>query len=401
MSPLSLARRLLPWLACALAVIALGYTWRWALVKSSERQRLHHAFSTGSTAFIFNLCPSTSLAEAPPPWARDMRARCVVGQPAWGTVEPGSARPELEVEKGSTWESLQLLSRLVLEISPGKLLSLLSLVVISLAGTLGLQRRGWLERQGLHRRITRGTALVMLTIVLVAVSLSLVLLDEKETLSLCEITGNTYANLLSVDARCSQQTMLLHDTQARLEKTRSELESRAQELEKLQREISSLGAMRDALGSFKTELQSQNESTQQLIRAVTGVTLEGLNKALDPLHADVKGLDTMLKTDLREDLRTLVRTELQEALQGEALQALIRRQVGAAVREDMGELVRGELRDSVKRALAERPAAPPPVPAPASVVPKPEPKPAPSLAVSKTVAPARKPTPPPAAPGKR
>ena len=100
--------------------------------------------------------------------------------------------------------------------------------------------------------MARGTALAMLTIVLFALSVSLVLLDEQDTLSMCQLTGNTYANLLSIDARCSQQTMLLRDTQALLAQKKDELDTRARELEDLKQEIASLGAMRDALGTFKT-----------------------------------------------------------------------------------------------------------------------------------------------------
>ncbi len=406
MSPRNFVKQALPWVALVLAIAALGYTWRWALSKSSERQRMHHAFSTGTTNYIFSLCPSTPLVASEPRWASDMRGRCLAHQPTWGTAQQGGARPEqLDIEKGSTWQSLQLLSRLVLEISPGKMLSLLSLVVISLAGTLGVQRKGWLERQGLSLSITRGAAVSMLTVVLVALSVSLVLLDEQETLSMCQVTGGTYANLLSVDARCSQQTMLLRETQDKLEQKKGELDARAQELEELKREIASLGVMRDALGSFKTELQSQSESTQQLIRAVTGATLDGITKALDPIHADVKGLDSSLKTDFRkglrgelqEDMTSLVRAELKTALQGEQLQELIRREVREAVRADVREVVRGELRESVKTVLAASPA----VLAPA---PKPEPR-TPvrtnvTAASAKPAPPGRKPSPAPA-PSKR
>ncbi|ATB43314.1 hypothetical protein CYFUS_008794 [Cystobacter fuscus] len=406
MSPRNFVKQALPWVALVLAIAALGYTWRWALSKSSDRQRMHHAFSTGTTDYIFSLCPSTPLAQSEPRWASDMRGRCVVHQPTWGTAQQGGARPELDIEKGSTWQSLQLLSRLVLEISPGKMLSLLSLVVISLAGTLGVQRKGWLERQGLSLSITRGAAVSMLTVVLVALSVSLVLLDEQETLSMCQVTSGTYANLLSVDTRCSQQTMLLRETQEKLEQKKGELDARAQELEELKREIASLGVMRDALGSFKTELQSQSESTQQLIRAVTGATLEGINKALDPIHADVKGLDTSLKTDfkkglrgeLQEDMTSLVRAELKTSLQGEQLQELIRREVRAALREDLREVVRGELRESVKAVLAASPAVLPPAPKPETKTPA---RTNVTAASSKpAAAPGRKPSPPPA-PSKR
>lgn len=363
MSLRTFVKMALPWLAFALAIVALGYTWNWALAKASERHRMHHAFSTGTTKYILGLCPSTSLVDAMPPWASDMRARCQVNQPTWGIVDQGTARPELDLENNSTWESIQLLSRLLLEISPGKLVSLVSLVVISLAGALGLQRRGWLGRQGLTLRVARGAALSMLAIVMFALSISLALLDEQETLTMCQITGSTYANLLSIDARCSQQTTLLRNTQALLEQKKDELDARARELEDLKQEIASLGVMRDALGSFKTELKSQSESTQQLIMAVTGATLEGISKAVDPLQKDVKGLDASLKTDLTDfknglrgelqgDLKTLVRSELKAALKDEALEELIRREVRAAVREDVRAVVRGELQDSLKTVVA-------------------------------------------------
>jgi hypothetical protein len=356
----TIAKKALPWLALALAICALGYTWKWALAKATERHRVQHAFNTGSTKYIFGLCPSTPLVEDMPRWASDMRGRCQATQPTWGSVENGTQPTELELDSDSTGHAVQLLSRLVLEISPGKLLSLLSLLVISLAGVLGMQRRGWLERQGLHLRVARGTALAMLTIVLFALSVSLVLLDEQETLSMCQLTGNTYANLLSIDARCSQQTMLLRDTQALLAQKKDELDTRARELEDLKQEIASLGAMRDALGTFKTELQSQSESTQQLIMAVTGATLESITKAVDPLHKDVKGLDAALKEDfkkglrgeLQEDMRALVRGELKTALRSEELEELIRREVRAAVREDVRAVVRGELRESLKPVVA-------------------------------------------------
>ncbi|OJH39293.1 hypothetical protein [Cystobacter ferrugineus] len=394
MSPRTFVKQAVPWVALVLAIAALGYTWRWALSKSSDRQRMHHAFSTGTTDYIFSLCPSTALAASEPRWASDMRGRCLAHHPTWGTAPQGGARPELDIEKGSTWQSLQLLSRLVLEISPGKMLSLLSLVVISLAGTLGVQRKGWLERQGLSLSITRGAAVSMLTVVLVALSVSLVLLDEQETLSMCQVTGGTYANLLSVDARCSQQTMLLRETQEKLEQKKGELDARAEELEELKREIASLGVMRDALGSFKTELQSQSESTQQLIRAVTGATLDGINKALDPIHADVKGLDASLK----EDMASLVRAELKTALQGEQLQALIRREVREAVREDVREVVRGEMRESVKAVLAARPEVLSPAPKAETKTPA---RTNVTAASSKSTAPGRKPSPPAPAPSKR
>ncbi|HZH78564.1 MAG TPA: hypothetical protein VEY88_21225 [Archangium sp.] len=365
----TIAKKALPWLALALAICALGYTWKWALAKATERHRAQHAFNTGSTKYIFGLCPSTPLVEDMPRWASDIRGRCQATQPTWGSVENGTQPTELELENGSTGHAVQLLSRLMLEISPGKLLSLLSLLVISLAGVLGLQRRGFLGSQGLHLRVARGAAVAMLTIVLFALSISLVLLDEQETLSMCQLTGNTYANLLSIDARCSQQTMLLRDTQALLAQKKDELDTRARELEDLKQEIASLGAMRDALGTFKTELQSQSESTQQLIMAVTGATLEGITKAVDPLHKDVKGLDAALKADfknglrgeLQEDMRALVRGELKAALRSEELEELIRREVRAAVREDVRAVVRGELRESLKPAVAPAPA---PAPAP-------------------------------------
>ncbi|HYO71631.1 MAG TPA: hypothetical protein VEU33_36690 [Archangium sp.] len=363
MSLSTFAKKALPWLAFALAIAALGYTWNWALAKATERHRVHHAFTTGTTKYILGLCPSTPLVNDMPLWVSDMRTRCQVKQPTWGVVDNGTARPELDLENSSTWQSIQLLSRLVLEISPGKLLSLLSLVVISLAGVLGLQRRGWLGRQGLTFRVARGAALSMLAIVMFALSISLMLLDEQETLTMCQITGSTYANLLSIDARCSQQTTLLRDTQALLEQKKDELDARSRELEDLKQEIASLGAMRDALGSFKTELKSQSESTQQLIMAVTGATLEGISKAVDPLQKDVKGLDAALKTDLTDfktglrgelqgDLKDLVRSELKAALREEALEDLIRREVRAAVREDVRTVVRGELQESLKPVLA-------------------------------------------------
>src|SRR3712207_6956057 len=58
---------------------------------------------------------------------------------------------------------------------------------------------------------------------------SLALLDEQEARTMCQVTGGTYANLLSIDARCSQQTMLLRDTQALLEQKKGELDARARE----------------------------------------------------------------------------------------------------------------------------------------------------------------------------
>ncbi|MFY0567016.1 hypothetical protein ACN28E_24690 [Archangium lansingense] len=412
------AKKALPWLAFLLAIAALGYTWNWALAKASERHRMHHAFSSGTTKYIFGLCPSTPLVGNMPQWASDMRGRCQAHQPTWGRVDDGTGRPELDLEKGSTWEAIQLLSKLVLEISPGKLLSLVSLVVISLAGVLGLQRRGWLGRQGLNLRISRGAALSMLSIVMFALSASLVLLDEQETLTMCQITGSTYANLISIDARCSQQTMVLRDTQALLEQKKNELDTRARELEDLKQEIASLGAMRDALGSFKTELKSQSESTQQLIMAVTGATLEGIGKAVDPLHKDVKGLDASLKTDLtdfktglrgelQEDMKALVRSELKAALRDEALEDVIRREVRAAVREDVRAVVRGEVQESLKSALA---ASHVPAPAPTRAEPpaprkptEPAPKNVKSTSYSVTTRPSasegKKPTAP--APGKR
>lgn len=399
MSPRTFAKQALPWLALALALAALGYTWNWALAKATERHRLHHAFTTGSTEYIFNLCPSTPLVTNVPRWVSDMRGLCQAQQPTWGNAEHGPARStELDIETGSRWEAIQLLSRLVLEISPGKVLSLLSLVVISLAGALGLQRRSVLRHQGipLRARVTRGTALVMLVIMVLALSASLVLLNEQETATMCQVTGGTYANLLSIDARCSQQTMLLRDTQALLEQKKGELDSRAQELEALKREIASLSAMRDALSTFKTELKSQSESTQQLIMAVTGATLDGITKAMDPLHQDVKGLDQALKTDfknglrseLQEDMKTLVQSELKAALQGDALKELIRQELRAAVQEDVRAVVRGELKESVKTVLAAShvPASAPVEPA--SVMAKASaPPPAKAAAPSKSAAP--------------
>jgi hypothetical protein len=407
MSLRTFAKKALPWLAFALAIAALGYTWNWALAKATERHRIHHAFTTGTTKYILGLCPSTPLVNDMPHWASDMRTRCQVKQPTWGIVDNGTASPDFALEKGSTWEAIQLLSKLVLEISPGKLLSLLSLVVISLAGVFGLQRRGWLGRQGLTLRVARGAALSMLAIVMFALSISLMLLDEQETLTMCQITGSTYANLLSIDTRCSQQTMLLRDTQAMLAQKKDELDTRARELEDLKQEIASLGAMRDALGSFKTELKSQSESTQQLIMAVTGATLEGISKAVDPLQKDVKGLDDALKTDLTDfktslrgelqgDLKALVRSELKAVLREEALEDLIRREVRAAVREDVRAVVRGELQESLKPVLA------------VSHVPAPKPtEPAPKAAKNTSYSVPAKPSPPEAkkssapAPGKR
>ncbi|MFE8599323.1 hypothetical protein [Archangium violaceum] len=420
MSLSTVAKKALPWLAFALAIAALGYSWNWALAKATERHRVHNAFTTGTTKYILGLCPSTPLVNDMPSWASDMRTRCQVKQPAWGVADNGTTRPELDLENSSTWQSIQLLSKLVLEISPGKLLSLLSLVVISLAGVLGLQRRGFLGRQGLTLRVARGAALSMLAIVMFALSISLMLLDEQETLTMCQITGSTYANLLSIDTRCSQQTMLLRDTQAMLAQKKDELDTRSRELEDLKQEIASLGAMRDALGSFKTELKSQSESTQQLIMAVTGATLEGISKAVDPLQKDVKGLDAALKTDLTDfktglrgelqgDLKALVRSELKAALREEALEDLIRREVRAAVREDVRAVVRGELQESLKPVLAVgHVSAPAPAPRqaePPSPRKPPEPAPKPAKTTSNTVsakssAPeAKKPSAP--APGKR
>ncbi|PTL82385.1 hypothetical protein [Vitiosangium sp. GDMCC 1.1324] len=361
MSLRTFAMKALPWLAFALALTSLAYTWNWALAKASERHRLHQAFTTGTTKYIFGLCPDTPLVNAVPQWANDMRGFCRALHPSWGNGEQGSTRSELDIENGSTWQALQLLSRLVLEVSPAKVLSLLPLVVISLAGLLGLQHRGWLSRQGINPRlrVTRGAALTMLVVVTLALSASLVLLNEQETATMCQVTGSTYANLLSIDARCSQQTMLLRDTQALLEQKKGELDARARELEDLKHEIASLGAMRDALGTFKTELKSQSESTQQLIMAVTGATLDGINKAMDPLHKDVKGLDQSLKTDFKNDLRgelqgdmkALVRNELKAALQSEELKDVVRQEVRAAVQEDVRAVVRGELRESMKTVL--------------------------------------------------
>lgn len=404
MSLRTLVKKALPWLAFALAIAALGYTWNWALAKASERHRMHHAFSTGTTKYILGLCPSSPLVDDMPRWASDMRARCQVHQPTWGIVDQG-VRPELDLENSSTWESIQLLSRLLLEISPGKLVSLISLVVISLAGVLGLQRRGWLGRQGLTLRVARGAALSMLAIVMFGLSVSLVLLDEQENLTMCQITGSTYANLLSIDARCSQQTMLLRDTQALLEQKKDELDARARELEDLKQEIASLGVMRDALGSFKTELKSQSESTQQLIMAVTGATLEGIGKAVDPLHRDVKGLDAALKTDLtdfktglrgelQEDMKALVRNELKAALRDAELEAVIRREVRAAVREDVRAVVRGELQESLKTVVAaSHVSAPAPKQAEPPATRKPV-EPAPKAAKSTSYAVTAKPTAP-------
>ncbi|MGZ3459875.1 MAG: hypothetical protein ACXU86_15375, partial [Archangium sp.] len=251
MSLRTFAKKALPWLALALAVASLGYSWTWALAKSSDRNRKHNAFTTSTSKYIFNLCPSTSLHDDMPQWARDIRGLCQASQPTWGSVEngPSATGPGLEIENGSMWEALQLLSRLVLEISPGKVLSLLSLVVFSLAGILGLKEGGWLSRQKLNPRpprVTRGAALSMLIIVTLTLSASLVLLDEQETVTMCQMTASTYANLLSIDARCSQQAMLLRDTQTLLEQKKGELDARAKELEELKREIASLGAMRDA-----------------------------------------------------------------------------------------------------------------------------------------------------------
>ncbi|WNG48318.1 hypothetical protein F0U60_32455 [Archangium minus] len=368
MSLRALAKKALPWIAFALALASLGYTWNWALAKASERHLIHHAFTTGTTKYIFSLCPSTPLVNDLPRWVGDMRGFCQRHHPTWGNVDQGTARAELDIENGSTWEAIQLLSKLVLEVSPAKVLSLLPLVVISLAGLLGLQQRGWLRRHGINPlSVTRGAALAMLVIVMLTLSASLVLLNEQETATMCQVTGSTYANLLSIDARCSQQTMLLRDTQALLEQKKDELEARASELEELKREIASLGAMRDALGTFKTELQSQNESTQQLIMAVTGATLDGISKAVDPLHKDVKGLDQSLKA----------------ALQSEELKDLIRREVRSAVQEDVRAVVRGELQDSMKTVLAAgHVQAPPPA--------------APIQAKASTVAPAKAVPPPPA-----
>lgn len=410
MSPRNVMKTALPWLAFVLAIAALGYSWNWALAKATERQRMHHAFTTGTTQYIFGLCPSTSLVDDMPPWASDMRGRCLERQPGWGSTAPGMARSELDIEEGAGWQGLRLLSRLVLEISPGKMLSLVSLVVISLAGVLGMQqrRRGWLHRQGLDPRLrfTRGTALLMLTLVLLALSASLVLLDEQENLSMCQLTGSTYVNLLAIDARCSQQTMLLRDTQALLERKKGELDARARELEDLKREIASLGVMRDALGTFKTELQNQSESTQQLIMAVTGATLENIGKAVDPIHQDVKGLDEALKTGfkndlraelredmkavVREDMKALLREELKASLQGGEFQELLRREVRAVVREDVRDIVRGELREPMKTVLAaSHVSVPAPTPLPVHVDPP---------AVHKSPSAAKPPAP---APGKR
>ncbi|WP_257461194.1 hypothetical protein [Archangium lipolyticum] len=362
MSLRAFAKKALPWIALALAIASLGYSWKWALTKASERHRTHHAFVTGTSKYIFGLCPSTSLVDAMPPWASEMRGFCQAHQPSWGSAEQGTPGRDLDIETGSTWQAVQLVSKLVLEITPGKALSLLTLVVISLAGLLG-PRRGWFERPDLQSssRITRGAALTMLSIVLLALSASLVLLDSQDAVSMCQMTGNTYANLLSIDARCSQQTTLLRDTQALLDQKKAELDSRARELEDLKREIASLGAMRDALGTFKTELKSQSESTQQLIMAVTGATLDSISKAVDPLHKDVKGLDQSLG-QLRGDVKALVQDELKAALQSEEFKDVIQREVRAAVQEDFRAVVRGELRDSMKPLLAAAHAPPPATP---------------------------------------
>jgi hypothetical protein len=362
MSLRSVAKKALPWVAFALALVLLGYTWNWALAKASERHRIHQAFTVGTTKYIFGLCPSTPLVNDVPHWAGDMRGFCQAHQPTWGNLENRSENPDLAIESGPAWQAVQLLSKLVLEVSPAKVLSLLPLVVISLAGLLGLQQRGWFSGQGLDSRlrVTRGAALTMLTIVMLTLSASLALLDEQEARTMCQVTGGTYANLLSIDARCSQQAMLLHDTQALLEQKKGELDARARELEDLKREIASLGAMRDALGTFKTELKNQSESTQQLIMAVTGATLDSLSKAVDPLHKDVQGLEQSLQTDfksglreeLRGDIKALVRDELKTALQSEQLEELVRREVRAVVKEDVRAVVRGELQESMKTILA-------------------------------------------------
>jgi hypothetical protein len=362
MSLRTFAKKALPWIALAVAVACLGYTWNRALAKATERHRTHNAFVAGTSKYIFNLCPSTSLKDDVPAWVSDMRGLCQARQPTWGTAEQGATGANLNIETGSRWEALQLISKLALEITPGKVLSLLTLVVISLAGILGLQQQGWMSRQGINPRlrVTRGIAVSMLVIVVMALSASLLLFDAQETMTMCQMTGNTYANLLSVDARCSQQTTLLRDTQAQLEQKKGELDSRARELEDLKREIASLSAMRDALGTFKTELKTQSESTQQLLMAVTGATLESISKTVDPLHKQVQGLDQTLKTDFKNDLRgelqgdmkSLVHGELKAALQGEELRELVRREVRAAVQEDVRAVMRDELRDSMKTVLA-------------------------------------------------
>ncbi|MFL5353017.1 hypothetical protein [Archangium sp.] len=413
MSLRSVAKLALPWVAFALTLVLLGYTWNWALAKASERHRIHQAFTLGTTRYIFSLCPSTPLVSDVPHWAGDMRGFCQAHQPTWGNLENRSENPDLAIENGSKWQAVQLLSKLVLEVSPAKVLSLLPLVVISLAGLLGLQQRGWFSRGDLspRLRVTRGAALTMLTIVMLTLSASLALLDEQEARTMCQVTGGTYANLLSIDARCSQQTMLLRDTQALLEQKKGELDTRARELEDLKREIASLGAMRDALGTFKTELKNQSESTQQLIMAVTGATLESLSKAVDPLHKDVQGLEQSLQTDfkngLREelhgDLKALVREELKTALQSEQLEELVRREVRAVVKEDVRAVVRGELQDSMKTILASGHV---PAPAPSraeptltSKAPAPSPAPVPVKASAPAQASAKavQPPPPPAA----
>lgn len=403
MSLRSVAKKALPWIAFALALVLLGYTWNQALAKATERHRIHQAFTLGTTKYIFGLCPSTPLVSDVPRWAGDMRGFCQAHQPSWGNAENKSENPDLAIENGSTWQAVQLLSQLVLEVSPAKVLSLLPLVVLSLAGLLGLQHRGWLKRQGFDPslRITRGAALTMLIVLTLTLSASLVLLDEQEARTMCQVTGGTYANLLSIDARCSQQTMLLRDTQALLEQKKGELDARARELEDLKREIASLGAMRDALGTFKTELKNQSESTQQLIMAITGATLDGLGKAVDPLHKDVQGLEQSLRTDfkngLREelhgDIKTLVREELKTALQSEQLEELVRREVRAVVKEDVRAVVRGELQESMKTMLASGhvPASAPAHAEPVLAAKAPAPSPAPVQAKASAPAAQKKP----------
>src|SRR5690348_1021100 len=72
MSLSTVAKKALPWLAFALAIAALGYSWNWALAKATERHRVHNAFTTGTTKYILGLCPSTPLVNDMPSWASDM-----------------------------------------------------------------------------------------------------------------------------------------------------------------------------------------------------------------------------------------------------------------------------------------------------------------------------------------
>jgi hypothetical protein len=265
MSLRTLAKKALPWIALALAIAVLGYTWNWALAKATERHRMHNAFVTGTSKYIFGLCPSTPLENDMPRWASDMRGFCHAIQPTWGSVEHGTPGSDLDIESGSTWEAIQLVSKLVLEISPAKVLSLLTLVVISLAGVLGLQQRGWLIRQGFapRLRVARGAALTMLVIVILALSASLVLLNEQEAVTMCQVTGGTYGNLRSIDARCSQQTMLLRDTQALLEQKKGELDARARELDDLKREIASLGVRAPSSSSWPSPAPRSRASARR------------------------------------------------------------------------------------------------------------------------------------------